>query len=63
MNGDPRRFLTDWEPWFAWHPVRVNGRVRWLRKVYRRAVSGLDYPWEYPRWHYGTAFDVIRTTG
>lgn len=20
----------NWEPWFAWRPVRVNGRLRWL---------------------------------
>ena len=31
-----------WTPWFAWYPVRVDGRRRWLRWVERRWVALVD---------------------
>jgi hypothetical protein len=48
-----------WEPWFAWHPVRLIGPVKfaWLRRISRRYVLTegrqleMDYsdrPKEYP---------------
>ena len=35
------RYKSDWENWFAWHPVRLymTGRVVWLRHIHRRNVS------------------------
>lgn len=31
----PRRDLSQWHPWFAWHPVRVDGAWTWLETVER----------------------------
>ena len=45
-----------WHQWFAWHPVKVNGRLTWLKTVYRRRKS---HSWQRD-WQYGTAFDVIK---
>lgn len=25
-----------WTPWFAWYPIRIDGRLTWLRKVETR---------------------------
>ena len=35
------RYESDWESWFAWHPVRLymTGRHAWLRIIHRRNVS------------------------
>ncbi len=32
----------DWEPWFAWHPVKIaaTGRWTWLRRIKRRRNWG-----------------------
>lgn len=28
---------SNWEPWFAWAPVRtIDGKKVWLKKIYRR---------------------------
>lgn len=54
-----------WEPWFAWHPVKIGDQRVWLKRIYRRVVpygtyanimsgsSSIEY-------EYGTIFDVIR---
>lgn len=52
--------MSDWELWFAWHPVQLrNGKYAWLRTVCRRwnndlnpwadisGYSGTDGGWEY----------------
>ena len=33
--------VEPWEPWFAWHPVRLymTGQFAWLRLVHRRYVT------------------------
>jgi hypothetical protein len=40
----------EWQRWFAWHPVRVDGRLVWLRYVERfrvaHAVPDFDW-WDY----------------
>ena len=53
-----------WEQWFAWHPVTVHGKRKWLTTVWRRRV---DY---YPAafhdeggYEYGNMFDVVKDTG
>ena len=47
-----------WEKWWAWKPVRINGRWTCFKTVYRRQ------PWlehnNYPGYEYGTLFDVIK---
>lgn len=37
----------EWEPWFAWKPVRLKeGKNVWLAKVWRRwAAGGVGMPW------------------
>ena len=33
--------VEPWQPWFAWHPVRLymTGQIAWLRQIYRRHVN------------------------
>ena len=28
--------LGVWKPWFAWHPVKCEGKTVWLKKIYRQ---------------------------
>lgn len=41
--------LSDWHPWFAWHPVRLGSHdCRWLETVMRKGtIYGCpgDYYW------------------
>lgn len=31
--------IYQWNPWFAWYPVRVrDGSCRWLETVHRKAI-------------------------
>ena len=30
--------MWQWEPWFAWYPVKVNGKWKWLKMIQRRNV-------------------------
>jgi hypothetical protein len=49
-----------WTKWFAWYPVKVNGKHAWLKTVYRRynwAKSSLQPFGE--GYDYGTIFDVL----
>jgi hypothetical protein len=42
IAGDGAEMLAQhpWEPWFAWHPVRLymDPRYIWMRYIYRRCV-------------------------
>ncbi len=53
-----------WQQWFAWRPVRVNGKLKWMQKVFRRELpkdySNYD---DWTRYEYGTVFDAIRDSG
>jgi len=33
------RKTKEWNPWFAWHPVRIGNTWIWLEWVERRVVS------------------------
>jgi hypothetical protein len=53
----------EWQPWFAWRPVRtVAGEQVWWTTVYRQIgntyVDHDDWTW----YHYGTVIDVLRDT-
>jgi hypothetical protein len=44
--------LVDWQPWFAWYPVRLQpsegSRIVWWRRISRRYSMALDYAsWDY----------------
>jgi len=28
----------EWEPWFAWHPVTVNGQWVWWHPIERKVI-------------------------
>lgn len=39
-----------WEPWYAWHPVRLymSGRLAWMRRIHRRAIHRCGMAmWDY----------------
>lgn len=52
---------AQWIEWFAWKPVRVKGRWKWLRKVFRRKIpqTYVDQD-DWQKYEYGTVFDAIR---
>ena len=36
--------VSDWSPWFAWHPVHsYDGHRLWLRMIDRRCISIYSY--------------------
>ena len=66
IKPTPEELITDgytWGKWYAWKPVKdVHGKWHWLKDIYR--IPGNTYM-DYDDWrwyHYGTVFDVIRTT-
>ena len=51
--------VLPWEQWFAWHPVKVNGKRVWLKTVYRRCINTyVDFD-DWSRYEYGNLFDII----
>lgn len=39
-----------WHKWFAWHPVRINNKLVWLKDVERHGYqldSRFDFEWVY----------------
>ena len=56
-----RKVITlPWEKWFAWYPVKVQGKRTWLRTVYRRSVHSYVDMDDWMRYEYGTIFDIIK---
>ena len=49
----------NWCKWFAWRPVRVNGHWTWLKTVYRYKTNDYVTHDDWPRYEYGTLFDVL----
>ena len=49
-----------WEQWFAWHPVRVNGKRKWMTTVWRRVRTYREDVNIYAGYEYGNMFDVIK---
>ena len=54
----------NWHKWFAWYPVKVNSKLKWLVKVYRRPTFHYDSDYTqgglYSQWKYGTLFDILK---
>ena len=50
---------ANWAKWFAWRPVTIKGRKKWLTYVYRRRVSYWTDMSLSRYYEYGTLFDVI----
>lgn len=49
-----------WEPWFAWHPVKVHGKRKWMTKVWRKVTMVREDMNIYATYEYGNMFDVIK---
>jgi hypothetical protein len=49
-----------WEQWFAWYPVKVKGKRRWLTKVCRRVRMYREDVNIYAGYEYGDLFDVLK---
>jgi hypothetical protein len=51
------KMATEWNWWFAWHPVRANRTVMWLEWVQRKSKYYDEYSschrWEYRPAEYG----------
>lgn len=52
-----------WEKWFAWHPVTIKGKRRWMKNVYRRTKLKYGDMRLYHEWEYGDMFDVLKEAG
>lgn len=45
--------VLEWHPWFAWHPIRVDGEIVWLEWVWRRDICSDAAAWACaPIWEY-----------
>ena len=44
----PIGYELKWHPWFAWYPVRLDGRDEWvwLERIIRRRIGG-NKAWGY----------------
>ncbi len=47
-----------WQSWWAWYPVKVNGRWHWCSTVYRQYKYAVIK--RYGKWVYGDLFDYLR---
>lgn len=52
-----------WEKWFAWHPVTIKGKRRWMKTVYRRTKLKFGDQRLNREWEYGDMFDVLKEAG
>ena len=50
-----------WKKWFAWHPVKINGKRIWMKTIYRKYnwAKSTDFPFG-EGYDYGTIFDVLK---
>ena len=54
-------FTPAWEKWFAWHPIKIDNKYRWMTTVYRRELKVFgDQRLAPPIYEYGTLFDVLK---
>lgn len=49
-----------WEPWFAWYPVTVHGKRKWMTKIWRKVIMRREDMTLYADYEYGNMFDVIK---
>jgi hypothetical protein len=51
-----------WQKWFAWRPVKIQGRRVWMTTVYRRTIDTYVDTNVWQRYEYGTLFDLLKVT-
>lgn len=56
--------VQPWEKWFAWRPVKIKGKRRWMTTVYRRPklIKDVDR-YVHKVWEYGDMFDILKEAG
>ena len=54
--------IEPWAKWFAWRPVKVQGKRIWLKTIYRRQIwhFGGDPDGKWASWQYSTLFDILK---
>jgi hypothetical protein len=57
---DPWTRKGNWQKWFAWYPVKVNGDTQWLKFVYRRKWINVFHSGDEFKTEYGTVFDILK---
>ena len=51
---------ASWQKWFAWKPVKIQGKRVWFKFIYRRSVRMYADTDEWGYYEYGTLFDIIK---
>jgi hypothetical protein len=51
-----------WQPWFAWHPVRLGRQWVWLKRIYRQQLNTYVDHDDWARYRYGTVLDILKST-
>ena len=51
-----------WEKWFAWFPVRVNGKRVWFKTIYSKLIWTREDVQIFLDYEYGTIFDVLKSS-
>jgi uncharacterized membrane protein YfhO len=58
--GPPLIRPQSWEQVFAWLPVHIHGKRKWMTKVWRRVHMVREDMTLYADYEYGNMFDVIK---
>lgn len=52
--------IEPWAKWFAWRPVKIQGKRVWLKTIYRRYIMVLVDNSDWGHYEYGTLFDILK---
>ena len=52
--------ISSWAKWFAWRPVKINGKRVWLKQIFRRRITTYVDMDDWAHYEYGTIFDILR---
>ena len=47
----------EWKLWFAWYPIKCEGKTVWLKKIYRQKIWWYDNSSYY---RYSTLFGMLK---
>lgn len=58
------RSYQEWNPWFAWRPIKVNDEWVWGERILRRRTDRLEFGKRVVGWEYvNSEFDLIKSAG